>query len=165
MLKYIRCLLLTIFTPFEEHSVVFSFQSHSKIRSWVLFFHSNHIPKSVREKLALRPSPASHRPWAASPAAAVESPFHVLSALPVLTWNLNQAHHTRCRVKTNASVEVSSRCVSLLTTAVCHTPVLFPHLLQGAQTAYRWRYTPYTPTPKTNDFENNNFNIKWSQYQ
>ena len=132
MLKYIRCLLLTIFTPLEE--------------STVLFLHSNHISRSVCEKPALHPPAALRKSSCLTSlaAATVESPF--------------QAHLTRCSMKTKRFVEVSSRCVSLLTTTVCHTPVLFPHLLQRALalTVYRWKHTPWIPTLKTKDFENNN---------
>lgn len=107
-------------------------------------------------------SPAA---WPASSAAATESPFQAFSALPVPSWNPIQAHLMRCSMK-KPFVEVSSRCVSLLTTAVCHTPALFPHLLQWALalTVYRWKYTPCIPTLKTKDFENN-FAINWSPYQ
>lgn len=62
------------------------------------------------------------------------------------------------------SCEVSSRCISLLTTAVCHKSVLFAQLLQGALalTVCAWKYTPCIPTFKTKNLENNSFNIKAS---
>lgn len=103
MLKYIRCLLLTIFIPAKD--------------STVSFLHFNHISRSVCETLEFHSPAASHEPSCLIIlfAAATQSPFQWLPMLPVPTWNPTQAHLMRCSGK-KTFCEVSSRCKSLLTT-------------------------------------------------